>query len=109
MANLCADNGLTGADKHTHDFYLHAMGKNVMRHPTGRAAQMLTRVIRHVVDVTRDKNVRLSQSAQYARQHGIVVLDDERMNTDVDVADVPDAAVMALARAEYHTKFGKYP
>ncbi|RKF57863.1 hypothetical protein OnM2_071016 [Erysiphe neolycopersici] len=109
MTNLSPENGLTGADKHTHGFYLHSMRKNIARHPTGGAAQMLTRVIRHVVEVTGDTNIRLSQATQYARLHGIVGPDAEVMDSDLDVADQSEATVMALARAEYYRKFGWYP
>ena len=103
------ESGLTGEDKVTHDFYLHAMGENVVNHPTGRAAQMLTRVIRHVVEVSGDRNVRLSEAAQYARRHGITIPANERMNSNLEVADLPDGRILAIARAEYFRKFGEYP
>jgi hypothetical protein len=106
MCSISTTSGLTGEDKDTHDFYLHAMGVNVVNHPTGRRAQMLTRIIRHVVEQTGDRDVRLSQAAGYARRHNITVPANERMNGDLSVADVPDAAIMASARAAYKRKFG---
>jgi hypothetical protein len=110
MSNLCTDSGLNGDDKDTHDYFLHAMGKNVVHHPTGRAAQMLTHVIRHVLQ-TGDQNVRLSQAAQYAQTHGITVPLSERMSSDLSVADRPDPVTLATARASWVAKFpgGKMP
>jgi hypothetical protein len=108
-SNISMDSGLSGDDKQTHDFYLHAMGANVANHPTGRAAQMLTRVIRHVVEVTGDQNVRLSQAAQYAQRHGIRVPASERMSSDLSVADQPDPVIMGVAETEYRQKFGTMP
>lgn len=109
MSNICMDSGLTGDDKYMHDFYLHAMGANVVNHPTGRAAQMLTRVIRHVLR-TGDQNTRLSQAAQYAQIHGIMVPAHERMRNNLFVADQPDRIMMASAKSAWEAKFpGKAP
>jgi hypothetical protein len=109
MSNISLDSGLNGDDKQTHDFYLHAMGVNVAHHPTGRAAQMLTRVIRHVVQVTGDRNVRLSQAAQYAQRHGITVPPNERMSSNLSITDRPDPVIMGAATAAYLRKFGVLP
>jgi hypothetical protein len=109
MANISTESSLAGDDKNTHDYFLHAMGENVVNHPTGRAAQMLTRVIRHVVEVTGDRDVRLSQAAQYAARHGIVVPQNERMAANLDVADSPNAAVILTARNQYFQKFNRHP
>jgi hypothetical protein len=82
------------------------MGANVVNHPTGRRAQMLTRVIRHVLDRTGDRNVRLSGAADYARQHDIVVPANERMSSDLSIADIPDPVTMRIAKQAYKLKFG---
>jgi hypothetical protein len=109
MSNICTDSGLIGDDKHTHDFYLHAMGVNVANHPTGHAAQMITRVIRHVVEQTGDRNVRLSQAAHYARQHGITVPFSQSMSSNLTVADKPNEAIMKVAKDMYRQKFHCMP
>jgi hypothetical protein len=66
-------------------------------------------VIRHVVEVTGDRDVRLSQAAQYAARHGIVVPQNERMAANLDVADSPNAAVILTARNQYFQKFNRHP
>ena len=109
LANISMDSGLSGADSITHDYFLHAMGKNVVNHPVGSAAQMLTRVIRHVVEVSHDRSARLSEAARYARAWGITVPAGEHMDPNLDVADVPDPATLATARAAYVAKFGRLP
>jgi hypothetical protein len=109
MQNIDMDSGLTGEDREVHDFFLHAMGANVVNHPKGRSAQMLTRVILHVLTVTRDRNVRLSEAAQYAQKHGITVPADELMDPDLNSSDVPDPGVLKLASEDYQRKFGRLP
>jgi hypothetical protein len=108
MSNISMDSGLTGDDKITHDFFLYDMGVNVVRHPTGHAAQMLTRVIEDVIQKN-DRTVRLSQAAQYARDNNITVPAHLRMSNNLDVADKPDATTIATARAEYIRKFSQLP
>ncbi|KAH4113639.1 hypothetical protein HBH47_208330 [Parastagonospora nodorum] len=109
LTNISMESGLIGGDSITHDYFLHAMGKNVVNHPVGSAAQMLTRVIRHVVDVSHDRTARLSEAARYARAWGITVPVGERMNSNLDIADVPDPVALATFRAAYVTKFGHLP
>jgi hypothetical protein len=92
------DSGLTGDNKYVHDFYLHAMGENVVNHPTGRAAQMLTRAIRHAIRIG-DRSTRLSEAAQFAQTHGITVPAYQRMNTSLSVGNKPDPRVIATAKA----------
>jgi hypothetical protein len=104
MANISMDSGLNGDDKYPHDFFLHAMGENVVYHPMGRKAQMLTRVIREVLR-RGDRNVRLSQAAQYAQIHNITVPVHELMSNDLSVADRPDPLIIARAEAEWVAKF----
>lgn len=109
LANISMESGLSGTDKITHDYFLHAMGKNVVNHPVGSAAQMLTHVIRHVVEVSHDRTARLSEAARYARAWGITVPVGEHMDADLDVADVPDPTTLVTAKAAYLTKFGRLP
>jgi hypothetical protein len=99
---------LTGFDKDVHDFFLFPMGQNVANHPTGQQAQMLSRVIQHVVNVG-DRNVRLSQAAQYAAANNITVPANELMDPNLDVADQPDAQTLLTATNEYLLRFGKLP
>jgi hypothetical protein len=109
LTNISMESGLIGTDSITHDYFLHAMGKHVVNHPAGSAAQMLTRVIRHVVDISHDRNVRLSEAARYAWAWGITVPVSERMNSNLDIVDVPDPVTLATSRAAYVTKFGHLP
>ncbi|KAF2818825.1 hypothetical protein CC86DRAFT_413479 [Ophiobolus disseminans] len=105
MAKIDMESGLKGDNCEVHDFYLFAMGENVVHHLTGRAAQMLTRVIQHVVNVTGDRNVRLSEATQYAQTHGITFLANELMNPNLNVTDKPNPATMAVASADWVQKF----
>jgi hypothetical protein len=98
MRGLDRENGLTGDDRDTHDFFLYAMGENVQHHPSGRAAQLLTRVIRHVLDFTQDRNVRLSEAVQYAQRYGITV------DPSLTITDTPDATVIDVARRDFRSK-----
>jgi hypothetical protein len=82
------------------------MGDGVVRLPTGRGAQMLTRVIYHVRNVSGDRNVLLSEAAAYARQHNITVPAHEQMNfMNLDIEDrLPSAAMLATMKADYRAK-----
>jgi hypothetical protein len=103
------DSGLTGEDKVVHDYPLYHMADGVVRHPTGRQAQMLTRVIDHVRNVTGDRNVLLSQGAAYAQRYDITVPAHEQLSNDIDVEDSPPAALLASIRADYHRKHQRHP
>jgi hypothetical protein len=52
-----------------------------------------------------DRNVRLSQAAQYAQIHNITVPVHELMSNDLSVADRPDPLIIARAKAEWVAKF----
>lgn len=107
MSSLRTDSNLSGADATTHDFFLHAMGKNVVNHPEGKGEHILTRVIRHVLDAG-DENVRLSDAARYAELHGIEAPDtNDRLLATPVTDDGPDGTTIATARAAYVVKFGK--
>ncbi|OAL02935.1 hypothetical protein IQ06DRAFT_217416 [Phaeosphaeriaceae sp. SRC1lsM3a] len=107
MSSLRTDSNLSGADATTHDFFLHAMGKNVANHPEGKGEHILTRVIRHVLDAG-DENVRLSDAARYAELHGIKAPDtNDRLLATPVTDDGPDGTTIATARAAYVVKFGK--
>lgn len=84
------------------------MGENVVNHPQGRAAQMLTRVIVHVLQAG-DTNVRLSEAAVYAQKHNITVPPSLVMNHDLTAANQPDPITLANARTLFYMKFGKHP
>ncbi|KAH7084323.1 hypothetical protein FB567DRAFT_445930 [Paraphoma chrysanthemicola] len=107
LRNCSTESGLTGENTVLHDYYLYAMGDGVARHPNGRAAQMLTRVIRHVRQVTQDRNVRLSEAAAYAARHNITVPAPIVMTNNLAVEDQPPVGLIAAARTAYIRKFGK--
>jgi hypothetical protein len=103
------DSGLKGFDNIVHDYPIYHLGDGVVRPPTGRQAQMLTRVIHHVHTVTRDRNITLSQAAIYAQRHGITVPAHERMSTNLDVEDAPLDALLETIKADYFRKYRKQP
>jgi hypothetical protein len=103
------DSGLKGEDSVVHDYPIYHLGDGVVRPPTGRQAQMLTRVIHHVRNVTRDRNVTLSHAATYAQRHGITVPTYERMGTNLDVEDALSDALRRTIKADYMRKYGKDP
>ncbi|KAJ4364602.1 hypothetical protein N0V83_009198 [Neocucurbitaria cava] len=92
-----------------HDYYLWDMGEGVHRYPEGRAAQLLTHVIRHVRLVTNDRDVRLSQLEEYAAKHQITVpvADQLQPNNDCVEEDKPSEAFLADIDAEFRRKFDK--
>ncbi|KAH7072024.1 hypothetical protein BKA63DRAFT_577664, partial [Paraphoma chrysanthemicola] len=106
LRNCSTESGLTGENTVLHDYYLYAMGDGVARHPNGRAAQMLTRAIRHVRQVTQDRNVRLSEAAAYAARHNITVPAPIVMTNNLAVEDQPPQGLIAAARTAYIHKFG---
>ena len=100
------ESGLKAPNNKLHDYFLFHMGDGVVRPPTDRQAQMLTRVIEHVRTVTGDRNVRLSQAATYAQTHGITVPAREQMDfTNLDAEDKPSPALMDTAMSDYRNKF----
>ena len=107
MSNLRPDNNLNGVDKESHDYFLHAMGKNVVNHPTGQGRHNLSIVIDHVLNVSGDKAVRLSEAAQYAQRHNLALTSQHRLLMNPVSNDGPDANLIADARAAYAAKFGK--
>jgi hypothetical protein len=99
------ESGLVGENSVPHDYYLYAMGDGVVQHPQGRAAQMLTRVIRHVREVTQDRNVLLSQAAAYAARHTITVPGHLVMTSNLTLEDQPPRALISAAKTSYIRKF----
>ncbi|RAR11781.1 hypothetical protein DDE83_004378 [Stemphylium lycopersici] len=102
------ESGLKAPNNNLHDYFLFHMGDGVVRPPTGRGAQMLTRVIEHIRNVTGDRNVQLSQAATYARTHGITVPAEEQMDfKNLDAEDKPSLALIVTAMSDYRNKFGE--
>ncbi|KAF2034141.1 hypothetical protein EK21DRAFT_108184 [Setomelanomma holmii] len=106
LRTCSTESGLVGENSVLHDYYLHAMGDGVANHPQGRAAQMLTRVIQHVRQHTKDRNVLLSQAADYAARHGIVVPPNLKMSNKLDVEDKPPKALITAALKAYERRYG---
>ncbi|KAH6868698.1 hypothetical protein BKA58DRAFT_412372 [Alternaria rosae] len=111
LRNVSTDSLLKGENRILHDFFLYNMGDGVTHPPAGRQAQMLTHVIEHVRRVTRDRHVRLSQAAAYARRYSITVPAHEQMNfTNLAVEDqLPSAARLLTMKVDYWNKFGEHP
>lgn len=97
-----------GGMMRAHDYPLWYMAEGVAVYPTGRDAQLLTRVIHHVRHVSGNRNVLLSQVQQYAAQHGITVppADVIQPNVNVVAGDTPSRAFLGLIEADYLRKFG---
>ncbi|KAG9195174.1 hypothetical protein G6011_00294 [Alternaria panax] len=108
LRNTSPDSGARGPNRIPHDYFLHSMGDGVVRPPHRHKAQMLTRVIQHVRNVTGDRNVRLSEAATYAQKWNITVPAHEQMDfQNLAVEDrLPSAAFLSMIKDDYRTKFG---
>ncbi|RMZ69998.1 hypothetical protein GMOD_00000026 [Pyrenophora seminiperda CCB06] len=110
LGTISTESGIVGENRILHDYFLYHMGDGVRHPPTGRQAQMLTRVIEHVRNVTQDRNVRLSEASQYAQRHGISVPVTERIDfANLPVEDAPSRALLDTIREDYVRKFGCHP
>jgi len=112
MATLCLDSGNTGCDKgEPFDYYVHDLAEGVQddRHPTGKGAQLLTRVIQHVREAG-DHDLLLSEVVGYAQQHGIVVPVSDQLAEGLDIDDkaARDRHKQTVADF-YFTKFSHHP
>ncbi|EFQ91175.1 hypothetical protein PTT_12040 [Pyrenophora teres f. teres 0-1] len=106
LQGISTDSGLLRENGRLHDYFLYHMGDGVRYPPTGRQAQMLTRVIDHVRNVTQDRNVRLSQALAYAQRHGISVPASASIDfSNLAVADTPPTALLRMIKADYERKF----
>jgi hypothetical protein len=89
MDDIAVENGNMGCDKvDPFDFYVSDLFEGVHndRHPTGKGAQLLSRVIEHVRN-TDNADLRLSQVADYARQHSIAVPHQDQLLDDLAAED----------------------
>jgi hypothetical protein len=89
MDTVSTDNGNMGCDKvDPFDFYVSDLPEGVHkdRHPTGKGAQLLSRVIEHVRN-TDSYDLRLSQVADYARRHSIAVPHQDQLLDDLAAED----------------------
>ena len=110
LQNIRTDSGLLGDNSNLHDYFLYHMGDGVRHPPTGRQAQMLTRVIEHVRNVTQDTNVRLSEASQYAERYGISVPVSDRMNfANSAMEDRPLRAILDTINNDFRRKFARPP
>ena len=112
MAKMNLDSGNTGCDKgEPFDYYVHDLAEGVQddHHPTGKGAQLLTRVIEHVREVG-DHDLLLSGVVEYAQQHDIVVPVSDQLTGGVDVEDKAARNRHKKTVADsYVAKFGHHP
>jgi len=80
----------------------------VVNYPTGHDAQLLTRCIQHVRNVTQDTRVRMSQVEQYAARHNITVPAAEILQQDINVVqqDTPSRNFLQMIHDDFVRRHG---
>jgi len=79
--------GADAVDPFDYPIYALADGVHQDRHPTGKGAQLLTRVIKHILHVSYDRKVKLSEIHDYAEAWNITVPDADRLQVDIEAED----------------------
>lgn len=99
MENVSCESGVQ--DLRPHDVFVGDLAEGVRHHPTGKGAQLLTRVVQHVLahEDPYGTRVKLSELMDYATRHGITVPEEDKMGP---VAEVEDEAAL-----ERHSKASK--
>jgi hypothetical protein len=92
-----------------HDYFLYHLGDGVVHYPTGRNAQLITRCILHVRNVSHDMNVRISEIVQYAARHNITVPAADQIQPDTNVVfeDTPSQAFLDLIDRDFVRRHGR--
>ncbi|KAI4649381.1 hypothetical protein J4E93_003699 [Alternaria ventricosa] len=92
-----------------HDYFLYHLGDGVVHYPAGRNAQLMTRCVWHVRNVSHDMDVKMSEIVQYAAKHGISVpaADLIQPDTNVVLEDTPSPAFLAMIHNHFVNKYGK--
>jgi hypothetical protein len=72
-----------------YDVFVCDLVEGVRHHPTGRGAQLLTRVVQHALKHENPyvRKLRLSQVFDYAARHNITVPEEDRMGPVAEVDD----------------------
>tara|TARA_R110002003_G_scaffold105_2_gene8735 strand:+ start:14726 stop:15121 length:396 start_codon:yes stop_codon:yes gene_type:complete len=112
MSAVSQSSGLTGCHKvkpFDYPVFHLAQGVQQNRHPTGKGAKLLTRVVQHVLE-NDNRGTLLSEVSSYAQKHAITVPQDSQL-----VGDSIDEDKAALARHSkeigkfYFGRFGHSP
>ena len=76
-----------------YDVFVCDLAEGVRHHPTGKGAQLLTRVIHHALahEDPHDRRLKLSGLVSYSVFHGIAVPDDDKMGS---IAEEEDKAAL---------------
>lgn len=90
-----------------YDVFVCDLAEGVRHHPTGQGAQLLTRVVQHVLKHQDPfhRQLRLSQVVDYAARHDITVPEEDRMGP---VAEVDDKAALDRHRDVVTEWYNRY-